>query len=84
MMWGKHLFYGDTLFPGGPGYTTSPQNFRQLVSNLEEKIFVLPDDINVYPGHGKETVLGKEKKSYEAFKQRAHPADLSGEGAWDS
>lgn len=83
LLWGKHLFSGDTLFPGGPGRTTSPQNFRQLVGSLEEKIFVLPDDINVYPGHGKETVLGKEKKSYEAFKQRAHPSDLSGEVTWD-
>ena len=82
LLWGKHLFSGDTLFPNGPGRTTSPENFRQLVDSLGERIFVLSDDTNVYPGHGAETVLGNEKKEYEVFKQRSHPADLHGNVLW--
>ncbi len=82
LLWGKHLFSGDTLFPGGPGMTTSPENFRQLVKSLGERTFVLPEDTNVYPGHGVETVLGNEKKQYEAFKQHSHPPDLCGNVLW--
>ena len=82
LLWGKHLFPGDTIFPNGPGATKSPESFRQLVRSLEERIFVLPDDIDVYPGHGAETVLGREKKQYEAFKKRSHPPDLCGGVNW--
>lgn len=84
LLWGKHLFSGDTIFPGGPGYTGSAENFQQLVNGLAERIFVLPDDINVYPGHGVETVLGEEKKLYETFKQRSHAPDLCGHVSWTS
>ena len=38
-----HAFTGDSLFPGGPGRTTSPQDFTSLMDDLEERIFVLPD-----------------------------------------
>ncbi|MFQ5933303.1 MAG: MBL fold metallo-hydrolase [Dehalococcoidia bacterium] len=82
LLWGKHLFSGDTLFPNGPGYTTSAENLRQLVGSLEERIFVLDDDINVYPGHGDETVLGREKKQYAEFKKRTLPPDFHGEVTW--
>ncbi len=59
-----HLFTGDSLFPGGPGRTTSPGHFRSLMTDLENKIFGrLPDDTWVYPGHGDDTTLGKERDS---------------------
>ncbi len=57
-----HLFTGDSLFPGGPGRTVSPGNFRSLMTDLETKIFgPLPDDTWVYPGHGDDTTLGAER-----------------------
>jgi glyoxylase-like metal-dependent hydrolase (beta-lactamase superfamily II) len=82
LLWGDHLFSGDTLFPGGPGYTESGPNFQQLVGALEEKIFVLADNLNVYPGHGDETVLNKEKALFGEFKKRDLPDDFHGEVAW--
>lgn len=82
LLWGKHLFSGDTLFPNGPGRTTSPENFKQLASNLERRILVLPDDVEVHPGHGADTVLGREKEQYRRFKARPHRPDLCGDVVW--
>jgi len=59
---GNFLFSGDTLFPGGPGYTNSPDNFQLIIKSITGKIFSLPNDTIVYPGHGTSTVLGKEKE----------------------
>jgi glyoxylase-like metal-dependent hydrolase (beta-lactamase superfamily II) len=57
-----HLFTGDCLFPGGPGRTTSPQDFASLMGGLEEKVFSrLPDETWIYPGHGNDTTLGAER-----------------------
>jgi len=58
---GSDLFSGDTLFPGGPGNTrTNLGNFPQIIDSLR-RLFELPDDIVVYPGHGAETTIGREK-----------------------
>lgn len=57
-----HLFTGDSLFPGGPGKTSSPDAFRSLMSDLESRVFgQLRDDTWVYPGHGADTTLGNER-----------------------
>ena len=84
LIWGKHLFSGDTLFPGGPGYTTSPENFQQLLSNVESKLLVLDDDTNIYPGHGEEGILSEGKRLHAGFKSRSHPDDIHGHVSWDS
>ena len=56
-----HLFTGDALFPGGPGRTTD-ETFDELMFNLVAKVFeALPDETWVYPGHGDDTVLGRER-----------------------
>ncbi|MEJ7691169.1 MAG: MBL fold metallo-hydrolase [Nocardioidaceae bacterium] len=48
-----HLFTGDSLFPGGPGRTTRPEDFDSLMDDLQTKVFDrLPDETWVYPGHG--------------------------------
>lgn len=61
---GRHLFTGDSLFPGGPGKTTTPRTFRTLMEDLESRVFgVLPDETWVYPGHGDDTTLGAERGS---------------------
>ncbi len=57
-----HLFTGDSLFPGGPGKTTSPEDFTSLVDDLESRVFdIYPDSTIVYPGHGAGTTLGAER-----------------------
>lgn len=59
-----HLFTGDSLFPGGPGMTTSPDDFDSLMRDLQARIFdELPDDTWLYPGHGGDSTLGAERPS---------------------
>ena len=82
LLWRDHLFSGDTLFPNGPGRTMTPDNFQQLVKNIQERLFVLPDDVAVHPGHGADTVLGLEKEQYRIFSQRPHPPNLCGNVLW--
>jgi glyoxylase-like metal-dependent hydrolase (beta-lactamase superfamily II) len=77
-----YLISGDTLFPGGPGKTGSPADFRQIVESLKNKIFVLPDNTQVFAGHGDGTVLGKEKRAFEAFSARPHDPNLCGDVLW--
>jgi glyoxylase-like metal-dependent hydrolase (beta-lactamase superfamily II) len=79
---GKHLLDGDTLFPHGPGHTVSSASFKQIVQSLEDKIFVLKDETQVYPGHGDATVLGKEKEEFRIFSSRSHRPDLCGDVLW--
>lgn len=65
-----HLFAGDSLFPGGPGKTTSPNDFTQLMDDLEERVFLLPDDTIVYPGHGDFTTIGAERPYLGEWRER--------------
>ncbi|WP_055714998.1 MBL fold metallo-hydrolase [Streptomyces torulosus] len=65
-----HVFTGDCLFPGGPGRTTRPQDFESLMSGLEAKVFVLPDETWIYPGHGNDTTLGAERPHLGAWHER--------------
>ncbi len=79
---GKYLIAGDTLFPGGPGKTRSPADVKQVIKSITEKIFVLPDDTLVYPGHGEPTVLKKEKDEFAVFSSRPHNPNLCGDVLW--
>ena len=66
-----HLFTGDSLFPGGPGRTTSPEDFTSLMNDLEAKVFgKLPDETWVYPGHGNDTTLGNERPHLQEWRDR--------------
>jgi len=66
-----HLFTGDSLFPGGPGRTTTPEDFRSLMDDLERKVFgPLPDPTWVYPGHGSDTTLGVERPALQKWRER--------------
>ncbi|MFJ7495386.1 MBL fold metallo-hydrolase [Streptomyces sp. NPDC097727] len=66
-----HLFTGDCLFPGGPGRTTSPEDFTSLMDDVEAKIFdPLPDETWVYPGHGHDTTLGAERPHLAEWRAR--------------
>jgi glyoxylase-like metal-dependent hydrolase (beta-lactamase superfamily II) len=66
-----HLFTGDSLFPGGPGKTTSPADFTSLMDDLEERVFgVLPDETWFYPGHGDDSTLGAERPHLGEWRER--------------
>jgi hydroxyacylglutathione hydrolase len=79
---GRHLIAGDTLFPGGPGHTNRPHELRQEIRSIVERLYVLPDDTVVYPGHGPNTTIGESKKEYAVFASREQPADLCGDVTW--
>lgn len=60
----KIIFAGDVLFAGSIGRTDLPGgHFETLIQSIHQKLFVLPDDVVVYPGHGPTTTLGEEKIS---------------------
>ncbi|HEX4255046.1 MAG TPA: MBL fold metallo-hydrolase, partial [Streptosporangiaceae bacterium] len=66
-----HLFTGDSLFPGGPGKTNSPEDFTSLMNDLEQRVFGrLPDATWVYPGHGADTTLGVERPHLGEWRAR--------------
>ena len=79
---GKHLFSGDTLFPGGPGKSRSPEALKQEIDSITRKLLVLPDDTAVYPGHGDDTTIGQARQEYQVFASKQHPDDLCGDVAW--
>ena len=79
---GRHLFSGDTLFPGGPGRTRTPENLQQEIESIATKLLVLPMDTLVYPGHGDDTTIGKAQEEYKEFAARLHPPDLCGDVLW--
>jgi glyoxylase-like metal-dependent hydrolase (beta-lactamase superfamily II) len=80
---GKFLIAGDTLFPGGPGHTRSPEDFRQILDSIIHKLLPLPDDTLIYPGHGEATILQKEKQAVLGFSARPHKRGLCGDVLWE-
>jgi len=66
-----HLFTGDSLFPGGVGRTTRPEDFDSLLRDVATKLFEpLPDDTWFYPGHGRDSTLGAERPSLPEWAAR--------------
>jgi hydroxyacylglutathione hydrolase len=59
----KVLFSGDVLFNMGIGRTDFPGgSYKTLLKSIREKLFTLPDDTVVYPGHGPRTTIGNERR----------------------
>jgi glyoxylase-like metal-dependent hydrolase (beta-lactamase superfamily II) len=62
------VFTGDALFAGSIGRSDLPGgNHEQLMTNIRTRLFILPPDTVVYPGHGPETTIGDEMRSNPFF-----------------
>lgn len=56
------LFSGDTLFQESTGRTDFPTgSMSRIIRSIREKLFVLPEAVQVYPGHGPKTSIENEK-----------------------
>jgi len=61
------VFVGDTLFADSIGRTDFPGgSMSQLLNSVREKLFTLPEETKVYPGHGPATTIAREKE-YNPF-----------------
>ncbi|MFD0559227.1 glyoxylase-like metal-dependent hydrolase (beta-lactamase superfamily II) [Stackebrandtia endophytica] len=66
-----HVFTGDSLFPGGVGRTTNPDDFTSLFNDVVTKLFDrFPDDTVIHPGHGDDTTLGSERPQLAQWRER--------------
>jgi glyoxylase-like metal-dependent hydrolase (beta-lactamase superfamily II) len=65
------MFSGDTLFPGGPGNTFgSDEAFDQIIEQIDRRLFTLPPETLVLPGHGDDTTVGTERPHLDEWIER--------------
>jgi len=65
------LFSGDTLFPGGPGNTTfDGGDFDTVIESVDRRLFTLPAETIVLPGHGDRTTIGVERPHLQEWIDR--------------
>ena len=78
------IISGDTLFPGGPGRSDSPDALREMVESIKSRLLPLPENTRVLPGHGDDTTIAASKREVATFDSRDHAADLHGDVLWES
>ena len=65
------LFSGDTLFPGGPGATKfEGGSFTTIIDSIDNKLFTLPPETIVMPGHGVSTTIANERPHLQEWVDR--------------
>ncbi|HEY1117687.1 MAG TPA: MBL fold metallo-hydrolase [Acidimicrobiales bacterium] len=65
------VFSGDTLFPGGPGNTSfEGGDFDTIIASLDRRLFTLPPETIVLPGHGDDTTIGTERPHLQEWIDR--------------
>ncbi|MFP5256309.1 MAG: MBL fold metallo-hydrolase [Acidimicrobiia bacterium] len=65
------LFSGDTLFPGGPGATKfEGGDFPTIIESIDRRLFTLPAETIVLPGHGDRTTIGTERPHLQEWVDR--------------
>ncbi len=78
----RRAIVGDTLFPGGPGHSKTPEALAQILSGLRDKIFAWPDDLVFYPGHGESETIGAVRPAFQRFMSQPRPPELCGDVEW--
>lgn len=69
----KVLFSGDTLFAGGPGATGRKySSFETIIESIKHRLLTLPEDTEVYTGHGDATEIGEEAPHLADWIARGH------------
>ena len=79
------VFTGDTLFPGGPGRSDSPEALDQMLTSIRTNLLTLPPDAAVLPGHGDSTTLAasiEESAGFPYWDRASRPEGLSGDVTW--
>ena len=79
----RRAIVGDTLFPGGPGHSRTPEALAHILANLRDRVFAWPDDTEFYPGHGAASTVGAVRPAFEAFMARPRPPELCGDVEWE-
>jgi glyoxylase-like metal-dependent hydrolase (beta-lactamase superfamily II) len=65
------LFSGDTLFPGGVGNTSfEGGDFPTIIQSVDRRLFTLPAETLVLPGHGLDTTIGTESPHIQEWVER--------------
>jgi len=65
------LLSGDTLFPGGPGATHfEGGDFPTIIESIDRRLFTLPPETIVLPGHGERTTIGAERPHLQEWVDR--------------
>jgi glyoxylase-like metal-dependent hydrolase (beta-lactamase superfamily II) len=65
------VFTGDTLFPGGPGATKfEGSSFPAIIDSIDNRLFTLPAETVVLPGHGVDTTIGNERPHLQEWVAR--------------
>ncbi len=82
LLLGGVLFSGDTLFPGGPGASRNNDLLQQEIASITSRLYSLPPETMVLPGHGPGTTIGESIAEYEVFASREHDPDLHGDVLW--
>ncbi len=60
----RSVFVGDVLFAGSIGRTDLPGgDYDTLIASITDQLLTLPDDFDVYPGHGPPTTIGLERRT---------------------
>lgn len=78
----QRVLVGDTLFPGGPGRTDSPQALEEVLASLREIVFTWPDETLFYPGHGQGATVGAVRPAFQSFEAHPRPDGLFGDVIW--
>lgn len=76
------LIVGDTLFPGGPGHSTSNEDLHTMVRSITERIYALPDETLMFNGHGDDCSIGQSRAEQAEFAARPHDPSLHGDVLW--
>lgn len=80
---GDHqVIVGDTVFEGGPGKTTSSENFQTTLHTIRTIVLAWDDETICHPGHGPSFRLGDKRAIIESFVQKDH-GNFFGDATWD-